>query len=99
MEQRMETIQEVLGTNTEVFASAFEAVDRRLFSIMRFLSELRRAVPTYGTEDGGVDWEKYFTEYETALAFIKLANNHRAAVVVPEPEADEGAVVFGGDLA
>ena len=91
----MTTIQEVLGTNTDVFASAFEAVDRRLFAIMRFLSELRRAVPTYGTEDGDVDWDQYFTEYEAALAFIKLG---RTMTPATEAAVDDSVVIFGGDV-
>lgn len=119
LQENLQSLAEVQSTNTEVFASGFEAVDRRIYTMMRLLEEaMIRPEAIYhkfppervGEEpalaDGraigaipwrfsaGIDWQRYFVEYEVMQGLIRFVQNHAAKCPVEE---DLSVTVFGGD--
>jgi len=100
-EQRLEALQDVVGNNTDVFAAGFDAADRRIYTLMRVVSDVATGRSLYLVSDGvdeRIDYMQYFAEYEAIQALIVLAKVHGPAVQVEESEADyeESAVIFGG---
>lgn len=115
LEQHLQELAEAHVTNTAVFGQGFESTDRRLFVLMRIQEEQLlcpnaiyyrngkggRFDPTDGYLPVGIDWMRYFAEYEAIQALAKWVErlNPMQEKTVDETVEELGTTVFGGDSA
>ncbi len=111
LEGKLQALADVTQNNTDVFASGFDAADRRIYAMMRVIQDIAchkealhvtyevHLVPGVGRVSHEIiDWNQYFTEYEAMRALVCLAETYGPTAQVEETEEEDPAtLVFGGD--
>lgn len=95
LEAAQKRLEEAHNHNTSLLSLGFQATDRRQATMMRVMNDIIADRGLYADAEG-ILWGAYATEYECAVAFIKLAETHGPSVA-QQPE-EEQVPTFGGDL-